>query len=151
MVDWADLDEVRQIELLRRDVALEIEARKHQYALHQINAKGVLDLVQGALRSFILVNGGAIVALLTFIGNRDVRGVSQDLWVSLMSFSGGLGFGLASTALAYLAQLNLTYGIPITDGENRASYIARRVAIYFTTLSMGGFASGVWFAGRVLI
>lgn len=58
------------------------------------------EYAQGGLKGLFLANGGAIVALLTFIGNAKVNGPNAgELWSSFMWFS----IGLASVLAAYIA------------------------------------------------
>ncbi|WP_429933152.1 hypothetical protein [Alteromonas sp. 4B03] len=65
--------------------------------------KSVISMAELALKSAILINGGASVALLTFIGNIK-SGDKNFLVYSLCSFAFGVLFGAIGTFLAYLAQ-----------------------------------------------
>lgn len=143
---WADIDEPRQLELLKRDVAMEV-------ALMQTNVKGVLDFAQGALRSITLVNGAAVIALLTFLGNGRLSDAAEKIMGnSLIWFAWGVGCGIGAAAVAYLAQLELTYGTPRKDaGEGRKSYCLRMCAIALGLCGIGAFIIGVWLASRAFV
>jgi hypothetical protein len=65
--------------------------------------KSVISMAELALKSSILVNGGAAVALLTFIG-KVTTGDKSLLVYALLSFSIGVLMGAIATFLAYLAQ-----------------------------------------------
>jgi len=54
------------------------------------------DFAQAALKSAVLVNGGAIVALFTFLGNEKVVVHPDLLFWSFGSFAAALGSGLAA-------------------------------------------------------
>lgn len=63
-----------------------------------------------ALRAAILVNGGAAIALLAFIGSLAAQGrvANQEIEAvanSLLRFAGGVAMALLATLLAYLVNL----------------------------------------------
>ena len=65
--------------------------------------KSVISMAELALKSAIFINGGASVALLTFIGNIK-SGDKNFLVYSLCSFAfGGLFGAIGSCGLSYLA------------------------------------------------
>src|SRR5690242_19738278 len=57
-----------------------------------------------AWRSLTLVNGGAIVALLTFVGNAKPDVNANWLWDAFVAFCFGLAFCIASILTGFLAQ-----------------------------------------------
>lgn len=54
-----------------------------------------------AVRALTLVNGGAILALLTFIGNNDARYDTTALKAAITGYVVGLAFALSTYVLAY--------------------------------------------------
>lgn len=62
------------------------------------------DLALAALKGLTLVNGGAIVGLLTFIGNTATPIDQHDLGVGLVSFVIGLTANLLAYILGYFSQ-----------------------------------------------
>lgn len=62
------------------------------------------DLALGALKGLTLVNGGAIVGLLTFIGNSATPFDQHDLGVGLVSFVIGLTANLLAYVFGYFSQ-----------------------------------------------
>ena len=71
----------------------------------KLRHEAAVAYAQSALKTLVLVNGGAIIALLTFIGNQggqfDPRGIS---W-SFVWFGLGLSFAIAAHFPAYLSQI----------------------------------------------
>ena len=62
------------------------------------------DFAQSALKSGVLVNGGAIVALFTFVGHDKAVISSECLWWSFASFAAGLFFSLGAYVCAFVSQ-----------------------------------------------
>jgi hypothetical protein len=67
-----------------------------------------LELALVALRSLILVNGGAIVALFTFVGNSEASFDARAIWFAFTWFIVGLVLALLSLILGFVAQANYT-------------------------------------------
>lgn len=70
--------------------------------------KHQVDLAQATIRSLTLINGGAIVALFTFIGNLDANGAllvdPPQIKRAFLAFAFGLMFAMASSFGAFLSQ-----------------------------------------------
>jgi bacteriorhodopsin len=69
--------------------------------------KSVLDLAAVALNASLLVNGGATVAMLAFIGSAKADGGALDLHrlvTALTWFSIGVAAALIATGVAYVTQ-----------------------------------------------
>ena len=75
------------------------------------NLRGAIDLGKQALKSLELLNGGAVVALLTFYGNVLSRSNAPvpfdkaEVAKGLLCFGMGLGCALLATIFAYVSQL----------------------------------------------
>lgn len=128
--------------------------------------KSVLETAQTALRSVIIMNGGAAVALLAFIGNVWNSQMSKDvvgflIW-SIASFAVGTFFCAAGAGFRYLSQdkyaqffsdeLQNQINKIVLDGreENKSQSRAiiagdgyRKAAIRSTILSYIAFLSGI--------
>lgn len=74
----------------------------HFYELSHLGYKGSIDFAVIALRAVMLVNGGAILSLLTFAGN--VQPETDALYNAFACFIGGLMTALFSIATAFYAQ-----------------------------------------------
>ena len=68
----------------------------------------VIDFALLGLRSLVLVNGGAIVAMLTYLGHYQVVSLHTSLWVGFTLLLLGLGVALVTNALAYISQQHFT-------------------------------------------
>jgi len=68
----------------------------------------VVTIGQGALKSGALINGGACVALLAFIGNILTKDASMisGLSTALLIFGGGLFFAAAASGTTYTNPIN---------------------------------------------
>ena len=71
--------------------------------------KGLLTISVEALKMLALVNGGAAVALLTYIGNArsPIPGQPSGIRVALLCYSGGLFATILAFVVAYVTQLRL--------------------------------------------
>lgn len=63
-----------------------------------------VDFAQSAMRNLLLVNGGAILALLTALGNSTMRYDPKGLWWAFFWFSLGLVGALAAYFAAFFSQ-----------------------------------------------
>lgn len=70
------------------------------------NQRQVIGLAQSALRGFAIINAGAIVALLAFLGNVWTKGITlEPFLVSMWAFALGVVLSALASALSYLTQL----------------------------------------------
>ena len=66
----------------------------------------VISLAQTALKSSILINGGAAIAILALMGNTwSENSITADLAESLLFFSIGVLLAVISSGAAYLSQI----------------------------------------------
>jgi hypothetical protein len=119
------------------------------------------DFAQAAWRLLTLVNGGAIVALFTFIGNAKPAIDHGLIWSSFVCFCAGLAFcalsiGAGFFAQAYYMKSNISvawnkqaemhgYAPAYTDvqkSEERTGEIAEYVGIGCAALSLISFIAG---------
>tara|TARA_R110001606_G_scaffold264379_1_gene413046 strand:+ start:621 stop:944 length:324 start_codon:yes stop_codon:yes gene_type:complete len=74
---------------------------------HEVGSldRGTIEFALVGLRSLFIVNGGALIALLTFIGNIDLESRSLlSLQWSFLGFGAGLFFALVATFFSYFSQ-----------------------------------------------
>jgi hypothetical protein len=124
-------------------------ARQHETNLEQF--KSVIEAGGTALKSATLINGGAVIALLAFLGNIMSKEpyFGQSLQVaalnrSMAAFVCGVGFaGLASGA-RYIAQA--CYFEKSQAIGDRVRYFA----VGFALLSFAAFFVGAWSAHRAI-
>ena len=91
--------------------------------------RAIFTYGEQALKSVILINGGASVALLAFIGNLIAK-----------------GGGSATTQLLSLALAFFVYGVLLGSVAVGASYVTQYSYIHFTALT-----SRIWHAVSVLL
>jgi hypothetical protein len=103
---------------------------------------------QNALKSLMLINGGAVVALLAFIGNasRSTTGsvLAKTLSLSLIWFGGGVLSAALASAATYLCQF--CYGI-CGNSRGKSFKIAvwfHALAIVFALAALAAFGCGTW-------
>ena len=123
--------EEERIEELNREMAIRQHDRTHE--MYSDARKAAIDSAAIALRAMILVNGGAVVALLAFIGSLEASNGASVTISALVEpiewFGWGVGLAVTSTAIAYLVNvldsdiLSATRGTwnhPYSEKEMRA-------------------------------
>jgi len=94
---------------------------------HEIELfKSVIEAGREALNALILINGGAVVALLGFLGATISKGLPAELGLhltpSILSFGAGVLAGSLSLAVRYVTQFCYGHGrIKIGNALNLAS------------------------------
>jgi hypothetical protein len=95
-----------------------------------------MELAHGVLRNLLLVNGGAIVALFTFIGDTDRAYEPRGIWWAFTCFAAALVATLVASILGYFPQGS-------GRQENyRAGTTWELFAILFIGLVLAGFCAG---------
>ena len=109
--------------------------------------RGQIDLARDAMKVAILINGAAGIAMLTFLGNLDRKGITldsaRDLAYPLFLFGSGVLSGTLSIAFSYFSQ---TCFLEILDVEkaNKFGNYFRFFATLTTLFSLGLFFAGIW-------
>lgn len=87
-----------------------VDLLKLDQASHHLSATVGSTLSSTALRSGILINGGAVVAILTFLGAVLGRGIAipPEVPQSLGAFAFGTFFCTSAAGVGYLAQSNFS-------------------------------------------
>lgn len=103
---------------------------KHSRAWQIENQKQVIGLGQSAIRWFAVINAGAVVALLAFLGNVWTKGVVLEPFLGAMgTFAFGVVLATLAGAMSYLTQLQ--YG-----AESERSQTAAKV-LHVLTIVVG--------------
>lgn len=152
-VDWREETE--------RQIALEDYKLESEEGLERL--KYQVEYSQAALKNLQLVNGGGIIALLTFIGNVENALDMRSAHWSLIWFSLGLGSSLVAYLGAYLSQsefMNVAFS-KAWEAQHRAKgsktkfphedhivrgNLALRAAITLAVFSMAFFVVGSFVA-----
>ena len=119
-------------------------ARQHEREM--TNLRGAFEFGAQALKSIELLNGGAVLALLTFYGSilKDAKPAhfdKTDLTRALMSYAVGLCLGLFAALLAYFSQLQ---SATARNGGSEDAW--RVVSVALAILAALAFPLGTWFA-----
>lgn len=146
------------------------DAAKYDYEAHRLESddriKYQIDFAQSLLQNLLLVNGGAIIALLTFIGNAKKTIDFNCLWYGFAGFSFGVVCALIAYFGAFFSQLHFMsvtvyqmssaqsrmYGLeePVTDQEldkaGRNGNWALWLGVVLASLSLVGFIAGAFYA-----
>jgi len=114
----------------------------HTSTVEQIRGAAQVAFAQDALRGIVLLNGGAVVALLAFFGQAwskneaQAAAVMSYLRTSLILLVLGALSGIVAQGLAYLAQQ------AFVEGSRTAGRHLRRGCITFAIAGMYFFAHG---------
>ncbi len=146
------------------------DAAKHDYEAHRVESddriRYQVDFAKSLLQNRLLVNGGAIVALLTFIGNAKKSIDFNCLWYGFAGFSFGIVCALIAYFGAFFSQLHFMsvtvyqmhnaqhrmYGSeePYTDQElkrgSRNGDFWLWLGVVLASLSLAGFIAGAFYA-----
>ena len=109
--------------------------------------EGTKYAIEG-MKALLLLNGGAAIALLTFIGNHTPTPASKTLIVeavgnSLISFGGGTAGAAMAFVAAHMTQL--FYG-----NGSTASWWLHQLTYVLVVISVAGFIAGICFAGTAV-
>lgn len=107
--------------------------------------KSLVTLSVEAFRYLALINGGAIVALLTYLGNVECDNI-PDLGIPLFLFIVGLVACGIAMAFAYITQLRLFNDLLLTGKFSTGHKLTFRAAIVFYVVSLSSFSCGAWLA-----
>jgi hypothetical protein len=135
--------QVSPLEVERYRALLE-GSNAHEERVHAWNLEGfrqVISLGQSALKSLMLINGGAAVALLAFLGNLLAQKLAIPLLPfadSMRSFVSGVALSAAAYGLTYFSQL-------CYDNSGKSWQVTGRVLHVLTSLvAAAALAAFLW-------
>ena len=105
---------------------------------NEINLTAAFDFARDTLKSLVLVNGGAVVALLAFYSGDSARQFNSGSFLGLMGFTFGVATAVASSLAAYFAQLQYGKSSPDPKWGDRALNSAILLAASSLILFIGG-------------
>jgi len=132
-----------ELERYKAELNHDVETMKHRNAANLENFKAVIAAGQNAIRSMILINGGASVAMLAFIGHlARIGSASVPTFANcLLPFVGGTLLGGLVSGGTYLAQF--FFGGSTERSHQIGGYINTAV-IVLGLLSFVAFGIGAW-------
>ena len=106
--------------------------------------KSLVALATEGFKFVALINGGAAVALLSYLGSVSGTGHVPDMRSAMFMFLGGLACCGVSMLFAYLTQLRRLNDI--AENTNTKPSWRLSVALVFFILGLVLFISGAWLA-----
>lgn len=103
-----------------------------------------MDLAQSLLRALTLGNGGAIIALLTFIGNTDAAIEQHTIWWAFLSYGAALVCVFSAYIAGFFSQ-QYFYVSTLYEAWNEQATLAGQVGSYdhLTPFRQGNIALGI--------
>lgn len=131
--------------------SIELQKIETQHALAQLDVhtkhriemfKAVIESGREALNALVLINGGAVIALLGFLGGTVSKGLPQTLGLSLtiplLQFGLGVLMGAIAFASRYLSQAFYS------TSNMKMGHAFRYVAVFFALTGYGLFGCGIY-------
>jgi hypothetical protein len=147
-------DALRNWALLRAASAITYAYKRAEAAAsNELRVAGIgatADLTTAGFQSLVLINGGAVVAVLTLIGtvwsgNKDTaKAMLAAAKLGLLGFGAGLAFAILGIGLAFLAQ------VAFQQSQSITGKIWRWGAFLAGVASLAGFAFGAWSVAAAL-
>lgn len=142
------------LNMVEQDLELRKLQQEHQRLLldWELGRKEpVFRFAEIALRSLLLLNGGAAISLLTFAGNAERLGLGGKAGVlgnMALSFGAGAALAVLTALLAYLTQHSYASFEPKGPKSeqtraNRRGNLLRWIAVCVAFLSWGAFLLGM--------
>ncbi|MFM0506701.1 hypothetical protein [Paraburkholderia sp. RL17-373-BIF-A] len=137
-----------------------LEVWKTQVGMFAEMLKATTEAGQTALKSAILINGGAAVAMLAFVGNAvtksDLRPGSpilSHIGGALLIFMVGTGLAGTSTAFRYISQWCYAEAVnkPVPSRERTCGHAFSIVAVLLGIGSFTAFFAGGWLAFKAIL
>ena len=133
-----------ELEHYKAQLLMWIENQKSQSQIFTEGFRSVILSAQNALRSSILINGGASVALLTFIGKLNIEANTQvnKLAFPLLIFVIGVLVSAINSGFTYLTQWFYFGGVV---WKEKLGFYLNIINIILAIASYSLFAIGTWF------
>ncbi|MGL6213244.1 hypothetical protein [Billgrantia desiderata] len=134
-----------QLEHYKAQLSVWVEKQKEHSTLNVEGFKSVITAGQNALRSAILINGGAAVAILAYIGKLSVEAAGQvtHFALPLLLFVLGTLTVAVGSGITYLSQWFYFGGSP---WEEKIGFGLNLAAIVLGFVSYIFFGVGTWWA-----
>lgn len=114
------------------------EEYKSLLELNTFREESIITLGQSTIKAAFTINGGAAIAILTFISEKNLDRISLDSFInSVSAFSYGVLFAALSAATTYVSRRLLT------ETYIRSSKMFNALSIFFIVGSFAIFLYGV--------
>jgi|GEM_PF-5671253 len=89
---------------------------------NNVHASAIVQYAVEGIKAVILINGGAAIAVATFIGHVEKTNIDVNMLIlALTRFAYGALAGVVTFALSYIAQV-FSYELRVRVGDSRAKY-----------------------------
>lgn len=130
---------------------LEYEPKRLKYEatakLAQVSAEATIKYSEMAIRSLLILNGGAALAVLTFAGNSSKAGGSMTLSQSVLFFGSGAALSVLTAGLSYIAQSFFSWSFsqsdPVKGWRSFCGRVAQGAAVVAALASLVVFVLGM--------
>jgi hypothetical protein len=137
-----EIERHRMQALVAAEEAAKLERYKYQFEWHLENTRALVQLSQGALRAATLVNAGAAVAILAYLGAKAGQGINISVFANaLVWYALGVVLATLATGTAYWSQLLYGNSDQKTQERGKHPHVATVVLYVLAILS---FAVGCW-------
>ncbi|MDP1573204.1 MAG: hypothetical protein Q8K35_07550 [Thiobacillus sp.] len=136
------------MEAYRADLSAWVSSRQqhHEHNLEMLRA--TITTGQSALKSALLINGGAAVALLAFIGSiwtsSNAEKALTEISLALLLYVFGVLSAATAAGLTYFSQAG--FGHEFGKASRPVGHIGRWLAVFGVLVSYVLFGSGSWLA-----
>ncbi|MDE1967506.1 MAG: hypothetical protein KGI92_01250 [Alphaproteobacteria bacterium] len=144
----------KDVENHKYELRHHLEQWKAARASDLISFRAVIDFANSAIKLLVLVNGGAVIAILTFLGNLVAK---QDSDTAVVGASGfaityfvvGLAAAVTAAAAAYLSQVCFT---ELSTEKRKKGWgnLFRAIGLATALVSLICFSVGAWVASDAL-
>jgi hypothetical protein len=143
----------RPFEHWKAEQALNLEAYRADAGTKMVLQRAAIDFALLTLRTLILLNGGAAIGSMTYLGNICAKAAPQAAISAslaapgMIAFIVGLVTGTLSAGAAYIAQILFVELLPTAGGYKMAAKCgnwARIVAVILAGASVSAFCYGAW-------
>lgn len=115
--------------------------------------KSVMQISVLALKSALIINGGAAIALLTFLGNMPSNDGMSNFVCALQYYIAGVALAAFANASAYLAQYRYLYEIKNNINKPKGHFVTYLtvliVFLAYISFVIGGIEASDGFSKRI--
>jgi hypothetical protein len=121
---------------------------KHDFGRASFDA--TIRFAEMAVRSLLILNGGAALGLLTFAGNAASRATdAPNFRWAIVAFGVGAATSVLTSGSSYFSQWFYSWA-NATDKGVRAGYFFNALAVVFAVAGLVAFGAGIYFAAAAM-
>jgi hypothetical protein len=137
-----DFDQQMKLEHYKADLELHREQYRAKVHAARDNFKAVIAMGQSAIKNTLIVNAGAAVAILAFIGKGGAF-VFPDLYEALLRFGLGVFCSIVAGGTAYISQVASALSVNASETE-KGSVVGWAVQGFSCLLIMAAYLFFLW-------